>query len=397
MLSSLFEEETMSTTVTSRARVPTPKQLSSVNVKRDEFETFWHILMTYCQQDAGYMEFFQGGLYENWEPLSLNPTRGITVKPEPEEIAQDQAAAIRNATSKSVAVRTSLNSLLTTIAAYCPDGLFKTILTDSTSIAWIRKRLTQVCNIDTSGRHLPKILNIKYNRDEESPAAFMERIKSSFMDSLMPAKTKYHGSELATPETLSPTLESIIVIQCLKAIHPDLPEFIMNNKGMLFPKSTPNFCDIQQELCETMDTILAQMEAHENINRLNTIESTETLRWANSVPRGKPFLRRGPQGRPGNAPKSTFPQRRPQQQQLSCDYCIALGKDEKIWATHDKLNCYDLFPEKRRTRVNARMLSVPVMTDENEEWDLQEALNMVENQFYSQTTISDDTDNLPSQ
>ena len=222
------------------------------------------------------------------------------------------------------------------------------ILTESTSIAWIRKRLTQVCNIDTTGRHLPKILNIKFNRDEESPAAFMELIKSSFTDSLMPAGTKYHGHELTTPETLNPTLESFIVIQCLKAIHPDLPEFIMNNKGMLFTSTTPNFCDIQQELCDTMDTILAQMEAHDSINKLQAIDSTETLRWANSVSRGRPMSRR-PQQRPGIVYRSNLPQKR-QQQKQSCDYCVALGKDEKIWATHDKLNCYDLFPEKKTYR-----------------------------------------------
>ena len=63
----------MSVTTTSRARVPTPKQLGSVGVKRDEFEAFWHILLTYCQQDAGYLQFFEGGAYDHWEPLSSNP------------------------------------------------------------------------------------------------------------------------------------------------------------------------------------------------------------------------------------------------------------------------------------------------------------------------------------
>ena len=42
-----------------RAKVPTPKQLSSVGVKKDEFETFWHILLTYCQQDLGYLDFLK--------------------------------------------------------------------------------------------------------------------------------------------------------------------------------------------------------------------------------------------------------------------------------------------------------------------------------------------------
>ena len=80
-----------------RARVPTPKQLSSVGVKKDEFETFWHILMTYCQQDSDYLEFFEGGAYSTWEPLSTNPTRGITVT-----ASTESGAAVREANTKSV-------------------------------------------------------------------------------------------------------------------------------------------------------------------------------------------------------------------------------------------------------------------------------------------------------
>ena len=76
----------MSTYLASRARVPTPKQLNSVGVKKDEFETFWHILITYCQQDAGYLDFFQGGQYDKWEALSSNPTRGIAVHPDVNDI-----------------------------------------------------------------------------------------------------------------------------------------------------------------------------------------------------------------------------------------------------------------------------------------------------------------------
>ena len=390
----------MSTHLTSRARVPSPKQLPSVGVKKDEFETFWHILTTYCQQDAGYLEFFPGGQFDHWEPQTSNLTRGIVVHPNVNDVMIDQARATREANTKTVLLRASLNSLLTTIAAYCPEGLFKTVITESTSIAWIRNRLTKVCNIETTGRHLPKILDIKYNRGAESPAAFFERMKSSFLDSLVPAGTNYHGTALRHPETMSPTFESMIIILCLKAIHPELPDFIMQNKGMLFTPSTPNFCDIQQELCDTMDTLLAQMEAQNSIQRLQVIDSnsSETLRWANTT-RSKPFYPRPAAARSGMATKPGAV--RQNQTKRTCEYCQALGKDEKIWSTHDKLNCFDLFPEKRRSRVNARMLSVPIFTDDNESWDLQEALSSVESQFYALSTSGGDqleiTDNLSSQ
>ena len=60
-----------------------------------------------------------------------------------------------------------------------------------------------------------------------------------------------------------------------------------------------------------------------------------------------------------------------------------MGKDEKTWASHDKLNCYLLFPEKKRAKLNARMLSVPILTDDNETWDLQQALDSVTEQYYA--------------
>ena len=58
----------------------------------------------------------------------------------------------------------------------------------------------------------------------------------------------------------------------------------------------------------------------------------------------------------------------------------ALGKDKKIWSTQDKYDCYDSFPEKRCSR----MLSIPIMAEENNTWDLQDARNFVKSLFYNQ-------------
>ena len=204
----------------------------------------------------------------------------------------------------------------------------------------------------------------------------------------MPGGTQYHGVPLASQETLSPTFESMIVILCLKAIHPELPDFVMQNKGMLFTNATPNFCDIQRELCETMDTLLAQMEAQGNVQRLQALDGAENMRWLNT----QKFRNSGkssqftkvPASRPGSLRQPSAACNK-----QSCDYCFALGKDEKIWSNHDKLKCFALFPEKRTPRTQARMLSVPVYTDETESWDLQEALRAVENQFYA-TNVNDD-------
>ena len=43
------------------------------------------------------------------------------------------------------------------------------------------------------------------------------------------------------------------------------------------------------------------------------------------------------------------------------------------------------------------MLSVPILTDENDTWDLQDALETVENQFYAQSFGNTDPDQLSPQ
>ena len=79
----------------------------------------------------------------------------------------------------------------------------------------------------------------------------------------------------------------------------------MNNKGMLFTDEKPNFCDIQQEICDTMDTLLAQMEAQNNISRLQVTDpySTEALRYSNTSMRGR-FNQRNTQLRSGTFARS---------------------------------------------------------------------------------------------
>ena len=78
---------------------------------------------------------------------------------------------------------------------------------------------------------------------------------------LQPEGTLYHGSPLTSQESMGPLLESLIVIQWLEAIHPQLPGHVRDHYGHLFTKETPNFCDVQPQLCGYLETML------QNINQ----------------------------------------------------------------------------------------------------------------------------------
>lgn len=392
----------------SKAKLPTPHKLPSVGVSRDDFETWWHFVTIYCQQNQEYCQFYPGGKFSSWTAETRDATRGITIEPEQAD-ADSLIQAALDATAKTNETRLLLSSLLTTIAAFCPEGTFKPVLSESTSILWIKDRIAKVCKIQTTGRHLPKILNIKWDSEKDTPDAFFLKIRSSFQDSLMPAGTKYHGSALTTPETLGPLTESIIVIKWLEAIHPALPNYIMENRGDLFTDMTPNFCDIQPELCNIMDSLIAKVQETEyNASRISVKAAHQPRpgrsgdlqgqEWGshNSVP-SSPRVRghhdSGESVRLIQPRQNTRlqPTRKPQAQQPRntskskevCDYCVATGKEERVWSTHSAQNCFMLFPDKRRTKV--RMISIPVETDENDQFSLSDAVDTLTESYQNLT------------
>ena len=351
----------------SKAKLPTPQKLQSVGITRDDFETWWHFVKIYCQQNTDYNQFFPGGKYSQWTAETRDATRGISVDPAEGDgdITQRAAAAV----AETMKIRLLLSSLLTTIAAFCPEGTFKPVLSESTSIQWIHDRIAKVCKIQTTGRHLPKVLNIKWEADKDTPDAFFLKVKSAFQDSLMPAGTKYHGSALATPETLGPLTKSIIVVKWLEAIHPSLPNYIMENRGDLFTDESPNFCDIQPELCNIMDSLLAKVQETEfNTSRISS-RSTDSLPTDLRQIRARTYQSKRP---PAPAQTRTADSTGSREKN-SCEYCYATGKDEKVWSTHTAQNCFLLFPEKRKPRI--RMVTIPVETDENDDFSLQDALH----------------------
>ena len=59
---------------------------------------------------------------------------------------------------------------------------------------------------------------------------------------------------------MGPLLESLIVIQWLEAIHPKLPGHVRDHYGYLFTKETPNFCDVQPQLCCFLETMLQDLD-----------------------------------------------------------------------------------------------------------------------------------------
>ena len=128
-----------------------------------------------------------------------------------------------------------------------------------------------------------EFLDLKFDQGNESPDIFYMRLKAAFSENLLAKDGKFHGQAQATSEVFSPMAESMIVIKWLEAINPALPRHIQDTRATLFTSEKPNFADIQQDLCEIMDTLLQEIEQVDSVSALSvhddydlTVEAIES-------------------------------------------------------------------------------------------------------------------------
>lgn len=375
----------------SKAKVPTPFKLDCKDINRDKLDAWFIICKTYLMQSDDYIRFLPGGDNATWTAETADLTRGMLTEP---VIPQAAEAAERTRLTNAATLATNrsrrdLATMLTTVAAFCPDGMFRSVVSESTSLQWIYDRIQQACQVQTSGRFLVSPFLMQWNKDIDTVDVFFMKLKSAFTEALQPRAAMYHGVALPTPEALTPLSESMIVIKWLQAIHPSLPQHVQDTKGSLFTAATPTFADIQPELCNIMETLLNELETREVTNHLLVQDDSEGINrifTSDRSYRSQPSNRRNRGGRtPSFSGRPGFNSRpggdvRPRQKQ--CKYCrFTTRKPESMWSSHDTNECFDLNPGSRPNSspnssqggpARVRFLQIPVEVDERDEFDMSE-------------------------
>ena len=77
------------------------------------------------------------------------------------------------------------------------------------------------------------------------------------------------GKVLDKKETLSPLAHMFMVKEWLHKIHPDLPNYVMQNEGQLFTADKPTLACNQQLLCDKMESMLQKLKDKEDISTSN--------------------------------------------------------------------------------------------------------------------------------
>ena len=120
-----------------KVKLPIPNQLTSKGLTLDGLATFWSLLSNWVRQEPNYKNFLPGGEYEQWLPKKINSSRGIVVNYEQDPTDANVTEANRKAAEQAAArISSQLEDFLSTIASKCPEGMFRTIVNEATSMDW---------------------------------------------------------------------------------------------------------------------------------------------------------------------------------------------------------------------------------------------------------------------
>ena len=344
---------------TLRLNVPKPYRLDGREINRDKLESWWNTLLTWLRQDNRYQKYLPAGRRRQWTALDRDETRGITVAV-PDDADQ---AAIEAAEEEEDRLRNDLEDLLNTVGTYSPDGMYYTIRHEATSLKWVLNTVRTTFNLDTKGENFVMGSSFTFDKEGgETYQLFYQRLRSFYMETLLPAQSTFNGELQQTAEAISPLAEQFIVEKWLAKIDPRLPNHVRMTKGFLFSPEKPTIKCVQKQLCTMIDTMLVELDPETNASRATAqrIALTGTTFQQNQYQRRG----RGQQSNRGQRRNNGCRGSGGQQVRFKreCSKCLEAGRHEQA-KEHDLAFCPHLTELDRSSFSRVRYVTVPVEDD----------------------------------
>ena len=157
-----------------------------------------------------------------------------------------------------------LDRMLGLIAQFAPSLLRKDIIKSSTSLAWIWTRIRRHYGFVQSEVNFLSLSDIK-RKDDERFETFFQRILAHLDDNLLTVASnlQHNGVAVAEDEVMSPSTERLAVYLWLTLIDERLPSYVARTYAHELTQKSLK--DIQPQLSQSMDALLAELAAHSEI------------------------------------------------------------------------------------------------------------------------------------
>ena len=152
-----------------------------------------------------------------------------------------------------------LELMLGQIANFCPVISRNTIVKNSTSINSTGQAIRAHFGFQSTGAHFFDFANIKLEVDER-PEDLFQRLMSFTEDNLLVANSNisHHGTTVTVDAELTPTLENMVVLTCLRLIHPELPGLV-NKQRYGTELRARTLASLKPEISQALDPFLEEI------------------------------------------------------------------------------------------------------------------------------------------
>ena len=117
-----------------KVKLPIPNQLTSKGLTLDGLATFWSLLSNWVRQEPNYKNFLPGGDFAQWTAKKQDANRDIIVNYDQTGDAASVETNERAAEQETANIVNQLEDFLSTITSKCPEGVFRTIINEATSM-----------------------------------------------------------------------------------------------------------------------------------------------------------------------------------------------------------------------------------------------------------------------
>ena len=199
-----------------------------------------------------FAQFLDAGV--TWQKKSA-PNRGLAADADPVPAADRKTAAQKNIL---------LERMLGLIAQFSPSLLRNDIIGKSLSLDWIWKRIRKHYSLQQSEVNFLRLASIKREPDERYETLY-QRIIAHLEDNLLTTQSgiEHDGAAITTNEELTPTCERIAVYIWLILIDQRLPAYVARVYSHDLQKKSLK--DLQPQICDSMDSLLAEINSQEDI------------------------------------------------------------------------------------------------------------------------------------
>lgn len=219
---------------------------------RQIFETWKVRLINHIKLDKDYRQFV--GKDYKWKEKDVNENRGL--------IKEEEATTAIH-----------LDNFINLVASFSPPHLYEDIINLSTSLKWIWEQIRALYHIENDDVTLFEWEDFKMETEEkEYPEMLYRRLRSFMQENLVKADSSvlFKGKAPDKNETLSPTLEKLIVIKWLRCIDPALPKLVKEKFGSELKMKS--IVDLQPNISRMIPSLLEQIRGMEAVLEARNIQ-----------------------------------------------------------------------------------------------------------------------------